>query len=794
MESNSDIRRIRDLEEENKQLRLLLDKTDNSHLSSFLRYRTFFHNLNEAFFVLGINENNSFTNFYEVNQKACSDLDYTPYELLSLSFEQITSPAYLDKIPDIILTLNTEGHIHFETVLMRKDKTEFYCEIFAHLIYENNNPVIYAISHDISERKKVETAYKISENRFQSMASNISEGLTISLGYKTIFVNKALTVITGYPAEELMEMSEFQIAAPEEKARLDQLFFTNPEKGKQIKSVEYSIVCKNGARKYIQNNYSWSTGTDSEEMRFIVTTDITRRRETEKALIESEENFRQLSENIHAAFFLHNIDGNQIYINSQASGIWGRPIEELSGDIASYIKWIFPDDREKFKLSIQSEEFIRFKRMNLHYRIIRPNSEIRWIWARTFPIYNDHNEIYRIAGICIDITDQKNLENQLLKAKEKAEEADKIKTRFLANVSHQIRTPLNSIIGFSDLLKDSSLDDKSREEYVTHIHENSNQLIRLIDEIIDISKIESGKISFNVSRVSINEIITSIHRLYNEKIEVQGKTGLKIINNGPSGDVFIDVDPERLFQVLTNLMNNAMQFTQEGFIEIGCKVSEHQLEIFVKDTGIGIPSDKLNEIFEPFTQLNKQVSPSGSSGLGLAVTKSLIEKMGGFIWVESEPGKGSVFTFTLPLGKKPQPKAAEIQPEQAISAHRATILVVEDDDTNFMLIREALRKSGLEILWAKNGKEAVDIATSNHKISLILMDIQLPIMNGYEATKEIKKVKPKLPVIAQTAYAMYNDVVQSLDAGCDDFLAKPIKIKKLQALIDKYLQTETEQV
>ncbi len=413
-------------------------------------------------------------------------------------------------------------------------------------------------------------------------------------------------------------------------------------------------------------------------------------------------------------------------------------------------------------------------------------------------IYHEQKE-YAFAFMR-DISDRKQKEENLKNAKDKAEEADKLKSAFLANMSHEIRTPMNAIIGFSDMLLHEDFTSDEKLEFATIIKTSGDTLLKLIDDIIDVSIIEAGQLKINKSTYYVNVLLREIHlffmgeknRLNKDSIE------LKLSDTNFDDQIQIDVDRVRFSQVLTNLLANALKFTDKGSIEIGYYTKKNKsITIYVKDTGIGIPSHKLLTIFERF---NKHVDAKklySGTGLGLTISKKLAEQMDGVLTVESNLGAGSIFMFTLPYSFASSPPH-KTEKEQVLSNGKfdwsnKTILVVEDVASNFLLLENALKRTGAIVYWAKEGFAALEYC--NHTIpDAILMDIQLPGLSGYEITREILNMHPNVPIIAQTGYAFNNEKEKILEAGCIDCLTKPINIELLYATLNRYMFFKTASI
>ena len=372
-------------------------------------------------------------------------------------------------------------------------------------------------------------------------------------------------------------------------------------------------------------------------------------------------------------------------------------------------------------------------------------------------------------------------EKLLQLAKIKAEESDRMKSMFLSNMSHEIRTPMNAIVGFADMLHDVGLEREEKDRFLDAITRSGDSLLRLINDIIDVSKMEAGQLKLVSSHCNVNELLDELETDFTEELERNNKSKISLyIQKEFSGhDFIIHTDAMRLRQVLSNLVGNAIKFTDEGFIEIGYRTKNGKLLFYVRDSGVGISKEDQVVIFERFGQADSQHERNfAGTGLGLTISKNIMDLLGGNIWVESIPGGGSTFWFDLPLITVPvKPKKSRLAKSvtPAVNLAGKSILVVEDVDTNYFYISTLLEKLNAKVIRAVNGLRAVEICAENSEINLVLMDIELPVMNGYDATKVIKQSRPDLPIIAQTAYAMAGERERSEEAGCDDYLAKPIR-------------------
>lgn len=400
------------------------------------------------------------------------------------------------------------------------------------------------------------------------------------------------------------------------------------------------------------------------------------------------------------------------------------------------------------------------------------------------PVLDNEQKLLGVIFKKEDVTTQKEGEIELRKAKEKAEQSDKLKSAFLANMSHEIRTPLNAIVGFSTLLM-SAEDDEERNEYINIISSNNELLLQLINDILDVAKIEAGTLEFIESEVDINQLFTDIEQ--STRLKAGDQIEVSFIDKQPR--CVILTDKNRLSQVVTNFLNNAIKFTHEGSIRFGYRRQEHTLYFFVTDTGCGIAAEQKEKVFNRFVKLN---SFAQGTGLGLSICQMIIRKLGGEIGVESEVDKGSTFWFTLPDSviydvetEEPVPQPAQTAAPIHVGApQKATLLIAEDNESNFILIRTLLKEYNLLHAW--NGQEAVEMYHKHHP-DLILMDLKMPVMTGYEATAEIRKTDPNIPIIAVTAFAFAEDERQVKQSGFNDYASKPVNAEKLKQIISRYL-------
>lgn len=395
----------------------------------------------------------------------------------------------------------------------------------------------------------------------------------------------------------------------------------------------------------------------------------------------------------------------------------------------------------------------------------------------------------------VDISKRKQAEQEIISAKEKAEESNRLKTAFLNNMSHEIRTPLNGITGFIELLKDPEIDDEQKQLYFDIINKSSDRLIATVTDIIDISRIEAGEVKVTKTEVSINEILKEQYNFFYSQAQSKG---LELIYK-PSlseSEACSVTDKHKLEGILTNLIKNAIKFTDQGGITFACSLRKEQdiefLEFYVKDTGIGIPANRIEAIFNRFEQADiEDIRVHQGSGLGLAIAKSYIEMLGGVITVSSEVGLGSTFTFSIPYTKQLVKGSNDkdiITKEPKTALSNLSVIIAEDDETSKMYFELIFNNEFKNITYTKTGKETIDKCRENPEINIILMDIKMPGMNGYDATREIRKFNSDVIIIAQTAFGLTGDREKAIEAGCNDYIAKPIKKEELEIIIKKHFK------
>ena len=470
------------------------------------------------------------------------------------------------------------------------------------------------------------------------------------------------------------------------------------------------------------------------------------------------------------------IVSGKIEIGDELFKAYGVDRKEFQDDffsIATFVASIYPDDRGIFEAIYNRLLAGESCKIDLELRLDLLNTgEYKWVDLKgVAQEFDERGKVTKVLGFIADIQKRRDDEQALIEAKQRAEESDRLKSAFLANVSHEIRTPLNAIVGFSEVIAHTE-GECEREEYLDIVKANSNLLLHLINDILDLSRIESGKMEFIDENIQMDELCEELRQMHQMRI----KNDVKVIFERPAVSLTIVSDSHRLRQLYSNLISNAIKYTEKGSITLGYKLKGNMMEGYVRDTGSGIPVEKLNNVFGRFEKLDllKQ-----GFGLGLSICKSILDKMGGKIWVESELGVGSCFYFSIPYNGT-LPVAGE--------QNKPLILVAEDMDCNYELVK-AILEERYSVLRANDG---IDVVTKyeSSKPDLILMDVRMPGLDGLSAAGIIRELNPTIPIIATTAFAFETDREMALAAGCNEYMSKPLEAEKLKTMIERCLENK----
>lgn len=663
----------------------------------------------------------------------------------------------------------------------------------------------YVISRNINERKKTE----VEINKLHKAIESSKTAIIITDEQGVIeYANPHFSELTGYSAEEYigkkMNLLQSGIHAKSYYQDLWETILSG-----ETWEGEFFNRKKNGELYWDHSIISPVKPDQKTITHFVnIKTDISYLKNIEKALInaktKAEESEKKLAE-AHAIAKLGSWEldvesGLFTFTDSFYKMLRTSAIEMGGYQISStdYAKiFVHPEDApmmaEEIKKAIETND-PNFSN-SLEHRIIYRDGEIGVINVRYHIIKDKWGKTIKTYGVNQDITTRKLAEDEIKNAMIRAEEANRLKSHFLHNMSHEIRTPMNGIIGFSGLLNDPALSDEERKLYVNIIQSSSSQLLRVIDDILEISNFETNQIKIRETEFSLNDLLMELFAVFNLKAK-ELNLHLYLKKELSNENSFIISDKTKILKILSNLIENAIKFTSTGFVELGYSINNETLTFFVKDTGIGIAPENHKAIFERFSQESNEIAiKHGGLGLGLAIAMENAKLLGGDISLESEKGEGALFLVNIPYKPARTIETNYLNQDKGAnnSKNHRTILVAEDEEINFMYIEMIFKKEmvgNFKLIHAKNGKEAVDICLHDPNIELVLMDIKMPIMNGHEATHLIKTNYPKLPVFALTAYSTESDKEYALSHQFDEFIAKPIDKFLFKALIQKHLNIQ----
>jgi PAS domain S-box-containing protein len=678
----------------------------------------------------------------------------------------------------------------FETTTKELQVFNSYFLVTCCPILDENNKLtkVVHIATDITKLKEAENDLSENRNKHNLLIDNIP-GLVyrckLDTNWTMLFMSKASKELTGYDSEDFLDNNTIKYADiihPEDRQKVwDNINNSIPTGDAFV--FDYRIITKTGEIKFV-----WEKGkvlkTEIAEYIEGVILDITDRKQFENELLKSEEKYRLLIENQNDLFIKVNKNINCTYVSQTFCNLFGKKEEELLNK--SFMSFVHEDDWIATTEAIDS--LAHFPHTCYHEHRAMTANGWRWLAWSDKAIVDENQQIIEIIGVGRDITDRKVIEFELIRAKEKAEESDKLKSAFLANMSHEIRTPMNGLIGFSELISQPNLIDEERLRYAEIINSSCNQLLKIVNDLIDISHIETNQITIKKENLNLTLIIKDLLKFYSP---AANNKGLDLIIDSNQDDLFeIVSDATKIRQVLTNLLSNAIKFTKKGYVKIGYEIIEKSIYFYVSDTGKGIRETDYEMIFDRFSQVENDNFEYGGTGLGLSIAKAYVELLGGELKVKSVIGKGSTFYFTIPyVNNELLDLNQQTSFQKTISLIGYKVLVAEDERINFQLLKTILMKLGAEVLHAKSGIEAVEIVkSSKSSIDLVLMDIKMPDLNGTEALIEIKKINNSIPIFACTAYAQQEEADKFFALGFTDYLAKPINRQDLIKMIEKHLE------
>ncbi|MFP4471883.1 MAG: PAS domain S-box protein [Bacteroidales bacterium] len=698
-------------------------------------------------------------------------------------FRVLVSEDDYNRARDLLQKDQTKPYV---VEIIRKNGTRFWAEIEGRSIMYKGQEIRIAAIRDISEKVQMEKALSSSEEKYRHVINNTLEGIFVIQDQYFVYANPAVEMVSGYNWQYIKKIrfDEF-VYEPDREMVIRN--YQNRMKGMNIPSYDLRIIDKNREPRWMHLNatrINWEGG--DAVLCFI--TDIHDRKMAEIALQAHGERYKSILHTAMDGLILADQSGKIVEVSDAYMEMSGFNKEELlKMKIRDLDAGKSGDDAQEHPHGMIRKGSNRFE--SLHRR--KDGS--------VFPVdvsvsFRQKEHEYSVFFVR-DITRQKKASEALKEALRKAEESDRLKSAFLANMSHEIRTPMNGIMGFADLLKEPNLSGDEKDRYLGMIEKSGERMLNIINDLINISKIEAGQMEISMAETCINEILEYLDAFFKPEVERKGMK-LAVISPLPDREAVAVTDNEKLYAVLANLIKNAIKYTETGTITVGYYNRNQSLEFFVKDTGIGIPADQQEMIFNRFAQVSMNSGRSyEGAGLGLSIAKAYVEMLGGKIWLKSAEGAGSTFYFTIPLnsthvhdthGQKPADQSP--RPEKL---NNLNILIAEDDETAGLFFSGLFKSGNNTVIQARTGAEAVRMALEHKNLDLILMDIKMPEMNGYEATQEIRKFNTEVVIIAQTAFAQSGDREKALAAGCNDYIAKPIKRKILFEMISQHMPAIT---
>lgn len=557
---------------------------------------------------------------------------------------------------------------------------------------------------------------------------------------------------------------------------------------------EHRVLRKDGQTRWVRETAGVSRDAEGQSERIIgFVVDITEQKEVEQAL-ENEEKFRQIVENFDGVFWLRDaVEHRILYISPNFEKLFGQKAEAIYQDIEAPMENIFEEDKAAVQDDMRA--FRKTGILQTEFRLRSPDGQCRWIKTKGFPVRNAAGEVVRYGGFATDVTMLKESDAALIEAKEKAEESDRMKSAFLATMNHELRTPLNHIIGFSDILRSMAEDEETRE-FSENIHQSGNELLGMLEDIFELAIADEGGVRLNKERFSGIDLLEASKNALENTILAAGKgKRLKTAVN-PSPEVLkseLFLDRGKLNQILYNLFKNAVKFTDQGTIEFGFhQEGGSSLAVYVKDNGIGIPEEKQKIIFDFFRQADESFTRKFEGmGIGLAISDRLAKVMNAKLCVESKEGEGAAFYLQIPDAVRGMVQESEQKGgSEAPNLANCTIMSVEDDPFSWTVLKSMLEPTGAKTMHAGNGREALELLNENPGVNLVLMDLHMPEMDGFEATGLIKEKWKSVPIIALTAYTLKASRESALKSGCDEVLAKPLTKDLLYKILEKHLRID----
>jgi PAS domain S-box-containing protein len=666
----------------------------------------------------------------------------------------------------------------------RDGKVKWFRDIAEIVRTENGqSPFLLGLMFDITGQKEMDARLRESDERYKMLAESAQDIINlVNRQFQIVYTNQHGAQKFGSTPEFMTGKNLSEIFPPEIAERQKNNLLKVFETGKTL-NIEAPTVFPSGT---IWTNtllvpIKEHDGTINTVL--TISRDVTDR----KQAMEKAVKLSTAIEQSPVTIVITDLNGNIEYLNPAFTKITGYSFEEALGKNTRILGSNY--HTEEFYKNLW-ETVLSGKNWYGEFRNKRKNGDLFWESASISPVSDDKGKITHFVAVKEDVTPYKEIVEDLIEAKNKAEESDRLKSAFLANMSHEIRTPMNGILGFTDLLRKPDLTDKDRTDYIDIIKKSGDRMLNTINDLIEISRIETGQLMVSYSETNLKEMLDFLFGFFKPQAD---QKNLKLLNktNLRDEEANIQTDKDKLERVLINLIKNAIKFTDEGSIEFGCNLLNGHLKFYIIDTGIGIPEMQHEAIFGRFIQGDYSLSRIyEGSGLGLAISKNYIEMLDGKIWLESEPNKGTSFFFTipyLPARKIKESAGFDLSSKNADLFKKLNILIAEDDASTILYLKNILMDKCNTLFIAKTGKEAIEKFRSNKNINLVLMDIKMPEMDGYTAARKIRELDKKVIIIAQTAYAFDTDREKAISAGCNDFLTKPVKEEELISVIAEHV-------
>lgn len=681
------------------------------------------------------------------------------------------------------------GHVWKGELKNRRKDGSIYIEEQTITPVKNHKGAIthfIGIKQNITDRKASEDALKESEKKYRDFyEQDLTGDYQVALDGTIMDCNPAFARMMGY--ESVSEILKKNVREFYPNPRERESFIEQMEQEKILTNYEIDLVKKDGTVITCVENLIGKFdehGKLTEYLGYMY--DITEQKKAESALRQNEHLLSMAGKLARLGAWSIDLAKGHVTWSEEVAAMHGKPAG-FSPTLEELIRYFAPECIDRWIESYNQCALLGTS-FDDELQIITVNGKKRWIRSIGVAERNELGNIYRIQGAMQDIHETKLVRKELQEAKEKAEAGDKLKTAFLNNISHEIRTPLNGILGFGQLVMQNDLSSQEKKEHLGYLEKSIERLLSTVTDYLDISMIVTGQMHSKPERFPVNEFIRKLYEKYFSECESKS---LQLIAEIPEKEkqAILTSDFGQLLKAFSHLMNNAVKFTDKGIIRIGYRFNEAELELYVKDTGIGISDENLESVLQAFSQEETGYTRNyEGSGLGLSIAKGITDLAGSQLKLDSKKGEGTCVYVSLPYEFEDQ--KTEVNPQPVFSSHGESaphVLIAEDDQANYLYLSILLKKIGAKTSHAKNGAEAVELCRSNQGFKLVLMDIKMPVMDGLEATKLVKEFYPELPVIAVTAFSQQDDEEKIRQAGFDEFLTKPVRFETLKEVFDKHL-------